>query len=80
MKRIGTSDARRHLRRLLDRVAQGESVTITRYGKPLARLVPLTHDRERAQKAATRIIERRQQLMRAPLADLVATIHEGHSQ
>ena len=42
MDRIGASEARRHLPRLLDRVACGESLTITGYGRPVARLVPVT--------------------------------------
>ena len=78
MDRIGTSEAKRHLPRLLDRVARGESLTITRHGKPVARLVPATHDRERARDAASRIVERRKHVKHAPLADLMATIHEGH--
>ena len=78
MQRIGASEARRHLPRLLDRAAQGESLTITRHGKPVARLVPVTHDREHAQQAAARIRERRRHLKRAPLADLIMTIREGH--
>ena len=77
MSRIGASKARRHLPRLLDRVAQGESLTITRHGQPIARLVPVAADRKRVQKAAARIVERRQHLERVPLADLLATIHEG---
>ena len=48
MDRIGRSEARRHLPRPLDRAAQGESLTITRHGEPVARLDPLAHDRERA--------------------------------
>ena len=42
MDRIAASEARRHLPRLLDRVACGESLTITGYGRPVARLVPVT--------------------------------------
>ena len=41
---------REHLPRLLDRIAQGESLTITRHGKPVARLVPATGDRKRAKE------------------------------
>ncbi len=78
MERIGAAEVRRRLSRLLDRVAQGENLTITRHGKPVARLVPMLHDRDRALEAAARIIERRKHLKRAPLADLMATIHEGH--
>ena len=78
MEQIGAYEAKTHLPRLLDRVARGESLTITRHGKPVARLVPVAGDRERAQAAATRIVERRKNLKRVPLADLIATIHEGH--
>ena len=78
MDRIGAYEAKTHLPRLLDRVARGESLTITRHGKPVARLVPVTDDRERAKQAAARILERRRHLKRVPLADLIATIHEGH--
>ena len=78
MKRIGASEARRHLRRLLDRIAQGVSPTITRHGKPVSRLVPMSHDHDQARKAAARIRERRRHLKHGPLAGLMATIHEGH--
>ena len=54
MKRIGASEARRHLPRLLDCVARGESLTVTRHGKPVARLVCVTRDRDRALEAAAR--------------------------
>ena len=78
MVQIGAYEAKTHLPRLLDRVARGESLTITRHGKPVARLVPVAGDRERAKEAAARIVERRKHLTRVPLADLMATIHEGH--
>ena len=78
MERIVASDAKRHLPRLLDRVARGESLTITRHGKPIARLVPVAGERDQAKDAAARILERRRHLTRVPLTDLMATIHEGH--
>ena len=78
MNRIGASDVRRHLHRLLDRAARGESLTITRHGKPVERLVSLTSDRSPAEAAAARIVERRKHLTRVPLGDLMATIHDGH--
>lgn len=40
MFEIGAFDAKTHLSSLLDRVAQGEEVLITRRGRPVARLVP----------------------------------------
>ncbi len=41
MDTIGTFEAKTHLTRLLDRVAAGEQITITRHGTPIARLVPV---------------------------------------
>ena len=78
MEPISATEVNRHLGQLLDRVAQGESLTITRHGKPVARLVPVIGDRDRAQEAAARIVERRRHLTRVPLVDLLATIHKGH--
>ena len=41
MKQVGVYEAKTQLPRLLDEVEQGETITITRYGRPIARLVPL---------------------------------------
>jgi len=47
-KSVGVHEAKTHLSRLLDDVAAGEDVVITRRGEPAARLVAL---RTRAQRA-----------------------------
>ena len=41
MKQIGVYDAKTQLPRLLEDVERGETITITRHGKPVARLVPV---------------------------------------
>jgi prevent-host-death family protein len=41
METIGTFDAKTRLSALLDRVARGERITITRHGVPAAMLVPV---------------------------------------
>ncbi len=46
MESVGAYQAKTHLARLLDRVAKGEEIQITRNGRPIARLVP-----ERAEEA-----------------------------
>ena len=53
MGRVGVSAARSHLSELLDRVAKGEAITITRRGEPVARLVPVAplNDPQRARSA-----------------------------
>jgi prevent-host-death family protein len=40
MESIDSFEAKTQLPQLLERVAQGEEFTITRHGKPVARLVP----------------------------------------
>lgn len=40
MSEVGAYEAKTHLSELLDRVEAGERITITRHGKPVARLVP----------------------------------------
>jgi prevent-host-death family protein len=40
MKSVGSFEAKTHLSQLLDQVARGEEITITKHGKPVARLVP----------------------------------------
>ena len=37
---VGSYEAKTHLPRLLERVARGERITITRHGVPVAMLVP----------------------------------------
>ncbi len=56
MKTIGASEARNHFARLLERVAKGERIVITRHGTPVARLVPFAKpDGERARRAISRL-------------------------
>jgi prevent-host-death family protein len=42
METVGSFEAKTHLPQLLERVAKGEEFTITKHGKPVARLVPPT--------------------------------------
>ncbi len=40
MSTVGSYEAKTHLPSLLERVAKGESITITKHGVPVAMLVP----------------------------------------
>ena len=40
---VGAYEAKTNLSRLIDQVAAGEQVTITRHGAPVARLVPVAN-------------------------------------
>ena len=56
MRFIGASEARTHFSRLLDAVERGEAFTITRRGRPVARLMPAAPtDRTRAKRAVRNI-------------------------
>ena len=44
---VGSYEARTHLPQLLDRVEHGETIVITRHGKPVARLVPAKSEKVR---------------------------------
>ncbi len=56
MKTVGAFEAKTHFARLLERVANGEQIVITRHGTPVARLVPFAKpDGERAGRAIARL-------------------------
>ena len=58
MKHVGIFEAKTHLSSLVDEVAKGGEIVITRHGKPVARLV-------RAEdKLSPEVIERRRQAIR----------------
>lgn len=40
MRTVGVFDAKTHLSSLIEAVERGESITITKHGRPVARLVP----------------------------------------
>jgi prevent-host-death family protein len=61
MVAVGAFEAKTHFSSLLDRVAQGEQIVITKHGRPVARLVPVGGpDREKARRAIERIKVSRQ--------------------
>lgn len=74
MTRIGAYEAKTKLARLLDRVAEGERITITKHGVPVAILAP-TLERERRPPveviADLRRFRKGRRLGRTPLKKLV---------
>lgn len=68
MREVGTLEARNSLSSLLELVEKGEEVTITRHGKPVARLVPVpsSRDVERARAAVEAIRELRKSVRPDP--------------
>jgi prevent-host-death family protein len=55
---VGAFEAKTHFSELLMRASKGEEILITKRGKPLARLVPVTHAHDvKAARAAARRLE-----------------------
>jgi prevent-host-death family protein len=52
---VGAYEAKTHLPQLLDRVASGETITITRHGRPVAKLVPAAA--EKAKRDVRQVVE-----------------------
>lgn len=73
MKRVGVYDAKTQLPRLLDEVERGASITITRHGKPVARLVPVEAPRRGTAEAIEALIEfgKRQELAGLSIRELI---------
>ena len=46
MVKVNTHEAKTHLSRLLERVAEGEEIVIAKAGKPVAKLVPYVEQKE----------------------------------
>jgi prevent-host-death family protein len=56
MNSVGLFEAKTHLSALLERVAKGEEITITKHGVPVALLVPVANRRKKdPKKVAERI-------------------------
>jgi prevent-host-death family protein len=79
MREIQASEAKAHLASLLDEVERGETVVITRHGKPIARIVP---EAPRRQEEIDRAIENIKALRlstgKITLDELLSARHEGH--
>jgi prevent-host-death family protein len=79
MDQVAASDAKARLSELLDRVEKGETVVITRHGRPVARLVP---DEDMRQKEINEAIAsmkaRAKRVGKISLKELLSSIHEGH--
>ncbi len=79
MREVQASDAKTHLPRLLDDVEAGETLVITRHGKPIARLVP---ERDVRRENMDRIFAKMDAIRRRgpgmTLDEILAARHEGH--
>lgn len=79
MREIQASDAKTRLPQILDEVERGETVRITRHGRPIARIVPEPQRRqEEVDKAIESIKALRRRIGKITLDELLSARHEGH--
>lgn len=78
MREIQASEAKTHLPQLLDDVERGETVIITRHGRPIARLVP-EGDRRQAEigEVIAGIESRRRQAARITADEILSARDQG---
>lgn len=78
MKTIQASEAKAKFLRILDDVERGESVVITRHGKPVARLSPQAEiDRERVERAMAQIREIGKRTKPVSIEEILSARDEG---
>jgi len=78
MRSVQASEAKTRLLQLLDDVEQGETVVITRHGRPIARLCPESDARQAALDTAIEEIRRSgRRVGKISVAELLSARNEG---
>ena len=78
MREIQASDAKARLPQLLDDVERGETLIITRHGRPIARIVPEVNRRqEEVDRALASIRELRKRTLRVSIEEILSAKEEG---
>ena len=74
---VGSYEAKTHLSALLERVAKGETITITKHGVPVAMLVPHPQSRRPEPAAAIKALRDFRQGIKLDGLSLRELIEEG---
>jgi prevent-host-death family protein len=78
LREIQASEAKTHLPQILDDVERGETVIITRHGRPIARLVPeAALRRDEIESAIESLIALRKRTGKISVKDLLSARDEG---
>lgn len=77
MDRVKLADAKARLSELIDRVEAGDSIDITRRGKPAARLTAAVRPRKRIDVAMLEALTDSMQPQAPDAADLVRSLRDG---
>jgi len=79
MREVQASEAKTYLLQLLDEVEHGETIVITRHGKPIARLMPEAELRQQeVDRAIEGIMALRLRTGKVTLQEILDARHEGH--
>ena len=77
MDAINLADAKAHLSELVDRVEAGDSIDITRRGKPVARLTAVARPRKRIDAALLQSLTATMPPQAQSATDLVRSMRNG---
>jgi prevent-host-death family protein len=77
MDAINLADAKAHLSELVDRVEAGDSIDITRRGKPVARLTAVARPRKRVDESLLRALTATMPPQVGSAADMVRSMRDG---
>lgn len=77
MDAVNLADAKAHLSELIDRVEAGDSINITRRGKPVARLTAVARPRKRIDAVLLQSLTATMPLQAQAAADLVRSMRDG---
>lgn len=77
MGAVNLADAKAHLSELIDRVEAGDSINITRRGKPVARLTAVARPRKRIDAVLLQSLTATMPLQAQAAADLVRSMRDG---
>lgn len=77
MDAVNLADAKAHLSEIVDRVEAGESIDITRRGKPVARLTSVSKPRKQVDAALLQSLTATMPPQSQSAADLVRAMRDG---
>ena len=77
MDAINLADAKTHLSELVDRVEAGDSIDITRRGKPVARLTAVARPRKPIDAALLRALTATMPVQTRSAADLIRSMRDN---
>jgi prevent-host-death family protein len=80
MKTIQASEAKTRFLSILDDVERGETIIITRHGKPIAQIGPqVSEDHERVKRAIKEMRDLRERMGRLSVEEILSARDEGRA-